>query len=151
MTSFAFVTWDGGGNVGPAIGIAQALVAAGHRSHFLGYETQRQRIESQGLGFSALERSGGFNVHAQAADQRVAALLRNVWACPEHLMDIPAALARDPADLLVVDFLMQGALASVVRATIPAAVLAHSAIGGLVPPPESPIGAARLAAVNDCE
>jgi MGT family glycosyltransferase len=148
MARFAFVTWDGGGNVGPAIGIAHALAAAGHRSHFFGYETQRRRIETQGLAFSRLERSGDFSVQAQAADQRVAALLRHVWACPEHLTDIPAALARDPADLLVVDFLVQGALASAESATIPVAVLAHSAIGALVPPPDSPVGAVRLAAVN---
>ena len=40
MTRFAFVTWDGGGNVPPAVGIAQELVLRGHEVVFLGYEVQ---------------------------------------------------------------------------------------------------------------
>ena len=44
--------------------------------------------------------------------------------------------------------MMQGALAAARRLSIPVAVLAHSSIAGLVPPPESPMGAARLAATN---
>ncbi len=149
MARIAFVTWDGGGNLPPAIGIAQALAARGHRCRFLGYEVQRERIEGQGFAFSALGRSGAFDVHGLPPEQRLAALLRHVWACPEHLEDVPAALARHPADLLVVDFLMQGALASGHRVKIPVTALAHSAVAGLVPPPDSPVGAPRLAASND--
>ncbi len=148
MARIAFVTWDGGGNVPPAIGVAQALTARGHRCHFLGYEVQRGRIEAQGFAFSALERSGAFDVHGLPPEERLAALLRHVWACPEHLADIPAALARHPADLLVVDFLLQGALASGQRLPIPVSALAHSAVAGLVPPPDSPVGAVRLVASN---
>ena len=51
-------------------------------------------------------------------------------------------VAATSADVLVVDFTMQGALAS--------AVLAHSSVAGLVPPPESPMGAARLTARAAC-
>jgi MGT family glycosyltransferase len=76
-------------------------------------------------------------------------LLRHVWACPEHLGDIPAALASHPADLLVVDCMMHGALAACQRVTVPVAALIHSAVAGIVPPPESPPGAACLAASND--
>jgi MGT family glycosyltransferase len=149
MARIAFVTWDGGGNVAPAIGIAQALTSRGHHAHFFGYEVQRKRIEAQGFTFSALGRSGDFDVHGLAPEQRLAALQRYVWACPEHLEDIPAALATHPADVLVVDFSMQGALASGEHAAIPVAALVHSAVAALVPPPESPVGAARLAASND--
>lgn len=149
MARIAFVTWDGGGNVGPAIGLAQALKARGHQCRFFGYQTQRKRFGAQGLAFSVLEGSGAFDVHSAKAETRLPGLLRRVWACPEHLADIPAALAEHPADLLVVDFLMQGAMAAGERTDIPVAVLAHSALGGLVPPPDSRIGAPRLAAAND--
>jgi MGT family glycosyltransferase len=148
MARIAFVTWDGGGNVGPAIGIAQALAARDHRIHFLGYEVQRQRIEDQGFAFSALERSGDFDVHSHAPEHRIPALLRHVWACPEHREDIPAALAKHPADVLVVDVMMQGALASQERVAIPMVALVHSAVAGLVPPSDSLAGAAWLAATN---
>ena len=101
MTRFAFVTWDGGGNLPPAIGIAQELAARGHSVRFLGYEVQRETIKGLGFELSVLRRSGNFDAFVGVEpDQRLAALIRNVWACPEHLQDIPDALTEHPADLL---------------------------------------------------
>lgn len=57
MTRLAFVTWDGGSNVPPAVGIAQDLASRGHDVVFLAYEAQRKRFEAQGLAFNALRRS----------------------------------------------------------------------------------------------
>jgi len=149
MTRFAFVTWDGGGNVPPAVGIAQGLVARGHEVIFIGYEVQRQAFEQRQLPFVALRRTGGFDIYAKSDPaERIAGLMAHVWASPEHLDDIPDALAATSPDLLVVDFSMQGALASATRSTVLIAILAHSAIAGLTPPPESPMGAARLSATN---
>jgi MGT family glycosyltransferase len=150
MTRFTFLTWDGGGNVSPAVGIAQELIARGNEVRFLGYLPQQAAIEARGLAFSALPRSGSFDLYAERApEQRLPAIIRNVWACREHLDDIPDALAADPADVLVMDFLMQGGLAQARRTDIPVAVLAHSSVAGLVPPPDSPMGSARLAAANE--
>lgn len=150
MTRFAFVTWDGGGNVPPAVGIAQELASRGHEVVFIGYEVQRQGIESRGFGFQGLRRSGGFDIYAvNEPAQRIAGLLTNVWACPEHLDDVPDACAATRADIAVIDFSLQGALAAASRLALPVAVLAHSSIAGLVPPPESPMGAARLRATNE--
>ncbi|HXJ47803.1 MAG TPA: glycosyltransferase [Candidatus Acidoferrum sp.] len=150
MTRFTFVTWDGGGNVPPAVGIAQELIARGNEVRFLGYLPQQAAFEAGGLAFSALPRSGSFDLYAERApDQRLPAIIRNVWACPEHLDDIPDALAAHAADVLIVDFSMNGALTHARRSDIPVAVLAHSSVAGLVPPPDSPMGSARLAAAND--
>lgn len=150
MTRFAFVTWDGGGNLPPAIGVAQELASWGHEVVFIGYEVQRQGIESRGFGFQSLRRSGGFDIYAENEPApRIAGLLTNVWACPEHLDDVPDACAATGADVVVLDFSMQGALAAASRLALPVAVLAHSSIAGLVPPPESPIGAVRLTATNE--
>jgi MGT family glycosyltransferase len=148
MANIAFVTWDGGGNLPPAVGLAQALVARGHGVRFFGYEVQRARIEAQGLAFSALSRTGDFDKLSAPPEERRAALLRRVWASPEHLDDVPDALAEHPADVLVVDFLMHGALAWSERAHLPVVALAHSSIAALVPPPESPVGAVILSASN---
>src|ERR1700674_5161685 len=149
VARFTFLTWDGGGNLPPAVGIAQELIARGNEIRFLGYLSQQAAIEARGLAFSALHRSGNFDLYGERApEQRLPAIIRNVWACPEHLDDIPDALAAHPADVLIVDFLMQGALAQARRTDIPVAVLAHSSVAGLVPPPDSPMGSARLAAAN---
>jgi MGT family glycosyltransferase len=149
MTRFAFVTWDGGGNVPPAVGIAQELASRGHDVVFIGYEVQREGFEGKGFEFVALRRSGPYDMYrASDAAQRIAGLVTNVWACPEHLHDVPDAVAETSTDVLVVDFMMQGALAATIELPTPVAVLAHSSITGLVPPPESPLGAARLTATN---
>src|SRR5260370_32538005 len=149
MTRFAFVTWDGGGTVPPAVGIAQELRSRGHDVVFIGYEVQRQRLETKGYSFSVLPRSGKFDIYgASVPAERLTGLLANVWASADHLEDIPDAVAATSADVLIVDFSLQGALASMARLTVASAVLAHSAIAGLVPPPESPVGQARLAASN---
>lgn len=149
MTRFGFVTWDGGGNVPPAIGIAQELAARGHKVDFIGYEVQRRRFEDQGFAFTALRRSGGFDIYGVSDPaERLTRLIRNVWACPEHLEDIRDGVAQAGVDVLVVDFLMQGALAAGALLKAPVAVLAHSTVAGLIPPPESPMGMARLTATN---
>ena len=129
--------------------MAQELVSRGHDVVFIGYEVQRKRFEGKGMEFVALRRSGQFDIYG-AGDpaERIAGLMANVWACPEHLDDVPDAVAATSADVLVVDFSMHGALASAIELPMPVAVLAHSSIAGLVPPPESPIGAARLTATN---
>ncbi len=149
MTRFAFATWDGGGNVPPAIGIAQGLAARGHEVVFIGYEVQRRRFKERGLPFAALPRSGEFDIYATGDPAlRIDGLMDNVWASRDHLDDVPEAFAATSSDVLVVDFMMQGALASAARLAAPTAVLAHSVIAGLIPPPESPMGAARLTATN---
>lgn len=149
MTRFAFVTWDGGGNVPPAVAIAQGLLNRGNEVVFIGYEAQRTRFQERGLSFVALRRTGLFDIYATSdPGARIAGLLANVWVSPEHLDDIPDAVAATSPDVLVVDFSMQGALAAASRSTVPVAVLAHSSIAGLTPPPESPVGAIRLSATN---
>ncbi|MDX6685878.1 MAG: hypothetical protein QOF86_2006, partial [Baekduia sp.] len=44
MASLLFVTWDGGGNVPPALGIAAELETRGHDVAFLGHAHQAPAI-----------------------------------------------------------------------------------------------------------
>ena len=131
----------------PAIGIAQQLRLRGHDVVFAGYETQRKRFESHGLVSMTLRRSGSFAIyHPRRPAERIP-FTGNVWACPAHLDDVPDAVEETSADVLIVDCMMQGALAAQGLST-PVAVLAHSSSAGLIPQPESPVGAALLAATN---
>ena len=41
MSRIAFVTWNGGGNLTPALAIVRELHRSGHRAAFLGQEAQR--------------------------------------------------------------------------------------------------------------
>ncbi|HLK36137.1 MAG TPA: nucleotide disphospho-sugar-binding domain-containing protein [Polyangiaceae bacterium] len=103
---------------------------------------------AQGFAFDELRRSGGFDVAREPPDQRIGGFMRHVWSCPEHLQDLPEALAAEPADALVVDFVMHGALAAAERAAIPTVSFVHSAIAGVVAPPGSAMANARVAATN---
>ena len=63
MSTFVFVTWNGGGNLTPALGIARALAERRHTVAFLGEETQRRRIEAAGLAFTAYTRRPDWTAH----------------------------------------------------------------------------------------
>ncbi len=145
MAAFAFVTWNGGGNVGPAIGIAQELAGRGHRCRFLGYEGQREPIEAQGFAFHRLARGGAFDGRGLTREQLLAGLVGRIWACADHLQDVADAVDAEATDLLVIDFMMDGALAATERLSVPAVALVHSVIAGLIGPAESPAVKARFA------
>jgi UDP:flavonoid glycosyltransferase YjiC (YdhE family) len=131
MARFLFLTWGGAGNQTPAIGLAAALAGRGHTVTFAGYPEQARRFT--GFGFRVLPRARHAWPSAPPADW-MPVLADAVWACPEHLGDVPDLVADEGCDVLVVDCLMFGALAAAERLTVPAAVLVHSAPGALVPP-----------------
>ena len=49
MADILFVTWDGGGNVPPAVGIAAELRRRGHGVRFVGHAAQRAPLEAEGF------------------------------------------------------------------------------------------------------
>ena len=48
MADILFVTWDGGGNVPPALAIARRMQARGHTVRFLGHAAQADRLRAAG-------------------------------------------------------------------------------------------------------
>ena len=49
MSSILFVTWDGGGNVPPAIALARELDGRGHQVRFLGHASQVAALTAAGF------------------------------------------------------------------------------------------------------
>ena len=106
MADILFVTWDGGGNVPPALGIAAELAARGHDTHFLGHASQEDELRAAGHGFTA---------YAEAADfvgREPASLPRLVRLFNDRGMgrDLLGETRRRPADLVVIDALLLAAL-----------------------------------------
>jgi UDP:flavonoid glycosyltransferase YjiC (YdhE family) len=127
MATFVFVTWNGGGNVTPALGIARALAKHRHTVVFLGEETQRRRIEATGFAFTAYTRFpdwDGAPPQKPAEWQRL--LMRTIWMNDGLADDLTAVLARSPADMVIVDCMLAGILAKSHRFGVPTAVLVHS-------------------------
>jgi UDP:flavonoid glycosyltransferase YjiC (YdhE family) len=136
MARYLFLTWGGAGNQVPALGLAAALAGRGHSVTFAGYPDQRARFEAAGFGFTVLPRASHARPPsgAQSPADWMPVLVDAVWACAEHLEDVPDLAAREGCDVLVIDCMMFGALAAAERISVPAVVLVHSAPGALAPP-----------------
>jgi UDP:flavonoid glycosyltransferase YjiC (YdhE family) len=121
MSRFVFVTWDGGGNVPPATALAHELVRRGHDVRILGHASQEEAITGQGLRWVPPRHALAFD---SVRDYTPLTMLR-VFADTGLGRDLLDAVAAEPADLVVVDSLMFGALHTVRRAGLRYAVLEH--------------------------
>jgi len=122
MADILFVTWDGGGAVPPALGIARELRARGHTVRFLGHAVQADELSRQGMEvvpsrdarrFSGREPNSALALMAAFGDRGMG-------------KDLLRAVAERPADLVVVDCFMFGALDAARRAELPYVVLEHT-------------------------
>jgi MGT family glycosyltransferase len=138
MTRYLFVTWDGGGNLQPALALARRLIGRGHQVRFLGHRAQEAAIRAAGCGFDAYQQAPDWDfTRPETAPVRDWELrpLRLIAEARENMLfgpaaafatDVLAVLDRHPADALVVDFALFGALAAAERSDLPTAVLWHT-------------------------
>jgi hypothetical protein len=61
---FLFVSWEGGGNLSPALAVVHRLVERGHAVRFLGEPCNREEIEATGSAFVSY-------VHAPHRDNKL--------------------------------------------------------------------------------
>jgi UDP:flavonoid glycosyltransferase YjiC (YdhE family) len=121
MAEIVVVTWDGGGNVPPTFAIATELAARGHGIRVLGHRAQRAAIEAAGFTPVATSDARDFRV---GADHSLAELLAT-FGDKGKGRDLRAELARRPADLVLVDALMLGALDAARQSGVRYGVLEH--------------------------
>ena len=129
MTDLLLVTWDGGGNLPPALGIAREVVRRGGRVRVLGNRVQRAAVV--GAGFEFIEYSRGRD-HVSADPRGTldgALRLVRLFADRGIGTDAREILDRDPADAVLVDCLLWGALDVLADGPTPVVSLVHS-IGG---------------------
>lgn len=121
MAEILFVTWDGGGNLPPTLGIASELRARGHHVRFLGHPAQSPALAAADVevwssqharAFSSGERHTPLSMMAAFGDRGMG-------------RDLLAAIEDRPADLVVIDCLMFGAMDTARRAGLRYAVLEH--------------------------
>ena len=121
MAEIVVVTWDGGGNVPPALAIARELAARGHGIRVLGHRTQRDAIEAAGFAAVAVGEAREFSAGGTHSDRELVATFGDRGMG----RDLLAELRRQPADLVLVDALMLGALDAARASGTPYAVLEH--------------------------
>ena len=101
---FLVVTWEGGGNLTPVMGLGPQLLARGHTVAVLARESLRGRVEALGMGFVPQTSAGWLPTAA----------------------DLLTAVEADPPDALVVDFMLPSALSAAERTGLPTAALVHT-------------------------
>src|SRR5439155_27056839 len=101
MGRFLFVTWDGGGNVPPAIGLAHLLVARGHDVRFLASGELEPRIATAGIAFRAFHRVAPL-VSDSSTEAQMADFVR-VLTSEAVARDVLDEIDRESTDALVVD------------------------------------------------
>jgi UDP:flavonoid glycosyltransferase YjiC (YdhE family) len=127
MASILAVTWDGGGNLPPLLGIAAELQRRGHHVRVLGHARQRDSVASAGLPFAAYRHAKPWSPTVAATGPRF--LLRFLFGAftdPGPGKDVREELLREPADLALVDSMSLAALRAAQGAGIPTAVLMHT-------------------------
>ncbi len=138
MADILFVTWDGGGNLPPAIGIAQELRRRGHAVRFLGHAVQAERLAEAGLPFLPYRTARPFTSRTPTSALAQLAVFgdRSMGA------DVLAELASRPAHVVVVDCLLFGVMDALRRAGRPYVVLEHSFDGFFRRAANGPLGLA---------
>lgn len=111
MSHILFVTWDGGGNVPPAMGIASELRARGHDVRFLGHGPQRERFVAAGIPFAAFRQARPFDATASPSLGKFLATFSDQGMGK----DVLAELEEKLTDLVVVDCFLFGAMRALHR------------------------------------
>jgi UDP:flavonoid glycosyltransferase YjiC (YdhE family) len=111
--SVVFVTWNGGGNVNPVLGASAALAVGGSMVQVLGDAAQAARFEDVGARFVA-------------RDPALA------WDLPTMAEDVRRVCAGAPTDLVVVDYMLVGALCGAEATGIATVAFVHTLYGRLL-------------------
>jgi UDP:flavonoid glycosyltransferase YjiC (YdhE family) len=121
MAEILFVTWDGGGNVPPALGIARELVARGHGVRFLGHAAQLGSLVEAGVETIAPRNARDFDNRRDYSPLSMMATFGD-RGMGRDLLD---AVRERPTDLVMVDGMMFGAMRAAADAGLHYAVLEH--------------------------
>jgi UDP:flavonoid glycosyltransferase YjiC (YdhE family) len=128
MASVLFVTWDGGGNLPPALGIAAELTRRGDSVRFLGHEGQRKQVEAAGFDFEPFRRAKQWSSLDTAATPGEIIGAFTMFTDRNIGSDLLDSVAARPVDRIVIDCMLLGALQAAYTAGLPYLVLVHSLV-----------------------
>jgi MGT family glycosyltransferase len=161
--NFLFTTWEGGGNMTPALVVVRKLVARGHRVRLLGDNCNRPEAEAAGATFmpwrtapnrpTRTPESQSYNDWDVATPQEgLLRVIRDVWCGPSlrYAQDVMDELRREPAHLIVTSEMLYGVMAACERLDQPFATFSPNI--SLAPlPGVPPIGPGLPPARNEAE
>ena len=120
-----FAVVDGGGNIPPQLGVADALRSRGAEVRFIGHPGIRTRIEERGFSFDEFPAGREFDPTVARPLLRFMTDMTRVAMDRRLARDVVEAAHRCCADVVVVDVLLIAAIAEVLAAEIPTVVFVH--------------------------
>lgn len=122
MSSILFITWDGGGNVPPLLGIAAELKARGHLVRVMGHAQQADFVAGAGLRFVPFTTARAFTCGGKNGP------LDYLGVFGDRAMgrDVLEELKEHPADLVVVDCMLFGPIEALAASGTPYVLLEHT-------------------------
>jgi UDP:flavonoid glycosyltransferase YjiC (YdhE family) len=129
--SFLFVTWNGGGNVPPTLSIARKLVARGHRVRVVAPPSLAGAVRAEGCTLVASARApdrtrSSGTLLGRPRTLTLALELARASPAAAFAAELLDALDAEAADVLVIDFMLAGAIAAAERTRLPTAALMHT-------------------------
>jgi UDP:flavonoid glycosyltransferase YjiC (YdhE family) len=121
LSNILIITWDGGGNVPPALGIAVELQQRGHRVRVMGHPVQEQQVQALSLAFAPFRSARAFTAIGNNTPLDYA----GVFGDKAMGRDVVEEMRRERADLVVVDCILFGAMQAIAAQAVPYVVLEH--------------------------
>jgi UDP:flavonoid glycosyltransferase YjiC (YdhE family) len=126
MTSALFVTFEAGGNVPPALGLAQRLVAAGGRALVLGTPSQRAAVAAAGLEFEPFSAEQPYRTLVPVNLAANLTQVSRTVGSRDIAADVVRVARRESPDVVVVDCMLFRPLAASIRAGFRTVTLVHT-------------------------
>lgn len=127
------VTWDGGGNLPPMLGIGSALIARGHTVRCLGPAGIDRAVAREGIGFLPLNQGERFDPLVRMGQAAVRESQGRVFLGDGYASDLREACAHLRPDLIVIDCFLVAAQAEAERLGLRFVLLAHTLPGWILP------------------
>lgn len=125
VRAFLFVTWDGGGNVPPALVLARRLHGRGHSVRVLAPGTLRARVESTGSAFLPFPKELEWDESNGRALEDQVAFWTDILTGLTLAEAVRAEIQKDAPDVIVADCMLENALAAAELSRLPTAALVH--------------------------
>ncbi len=128
MGRYLIVTWDGAGNLAPTLGITRELIERGHDVRLIGHDTIAERCGDVGARFVPLTQGKGWDAMEDPDDfeAEVKLLIEELCFSSTIARDVAQELAREPADVVLVDCMLFTAIDVALASGTPTAALFHT-------------------------
>jgi MGT family glycosyltransferase len=150
MSRVLVVTWDGAGNQMATLGVVAELVAGGHDVRLLGHPSVDARVPARGWRFRAFGETADYDATAEMDPSTEFAVMgERLWFSSTVARDVLDELDAEPADLLLADCMLFGALCAGEAVGLPTVALFHAPFSGFRGGPMVEMLAPAIPMVND--